>query len=347
MFRKKKIDKMNLKKSKKKRRLKLKYFLYLLIIYVSFAYTFYSSMQNNKKINNSEFINYLVNGGSIDKLDEINLVNVVNKTMNLFLNIDFSKPITLLNTSILGQKKEVLSTINLVGEDDYSNLEELKKISEYIEDPNPVDINNPIVLIYNTHQLENYDSKNLDIYGITPNVMMASYLLKEKLNKMGISTVVEDTNISDFLNLNGWDYSSSYKASRLLILDKISKYPSLKYFIDLHRDSVGRDLTVVDINGKKYAKILFVIGLEHDNYNSNLELATNINNLFISNYPNISRGILKKEGPYVDGIYNQDISSNSMLIELGGVENNIEEVLNTVEAISVVLKKYIEDDKSE
>ena len=347
MFRKKKIDKMNLKNSKRKRRLKLKYFLYLFIIYLSFAYTFYSSMQNNKKINNSEFVNYLISGGSIDKLDEINLVNVVNKTMNVFLNIDFSKPISLLNMSILGQKKEEINTINLVGEDDYSNLEELKKISEYIEDPNPVDINNPVVLIYNTHQLENYDSKNLDIYGITPNVMMASYLLKEKLNKMGISTVVEDTNISDFLNLNGWDYSSSYKASRLLIMDKISKYPSLKYFIDLHRDSVGRDLTVVDISGKKYAKILFVIGLEHDNYNSNLELATNINNLFISNYPNISRGILKKEGPNVDGIYNQDLSSNSMLIELGGVENNIEEVLNTVEAISVVLKKYIEDDKNE
>ena len=337
---------MKLKKPKRKR-IRLKYFIYLFIIYLSFAYTFYSSINNNKKINNREFINYLVSGGSIDNFKNINLVNIVNKTMNLFLNIDFSKPVSILSSSILGQKKEVMNTIKLESEDDYSNLDELKKISEYIEDPNPVDVNNPVVLIYNTHQLENYDNTNLDIYGITPNVMMASYLLKEKLNKLGISTIVEDTNISEFLNLNGWDYSSSYKASRLLIMDKISKYPSLRYFIDIHRDSVGRDTTTVNINERGYAKVLFVIGLEHSNYKKNLDVSSKINQLLLNNYNNISRGILKKEGPNVDGIYNQDISGNSMLIELGGVENNIWEVINTTDALSVILKKYIEEDNNE
>ena len=72
-------------------------------------------------------------------------------------------------------------------------------ISYYIEDPNKVDINNPLVYIYNSHQLENYNNSNLEIYGITPNVLMASYLLKEKLNKNGISTIVEDTNLTEFL----------------------------------------------------------------------------------------------------------------------------------------------------
>lgn len=347
MFRKKKDNKLNLKSFKKRKRLKIKIFIYLIIVYLSFSYTFYENMKNNKKINNKEFVNFLVNGGSIDKLEDFNLASVVNKTMDLLLKIDFSKPISILNTSILGQKMGFKNTINLVTEDEYSNLEELKNVSKYIENPNPVDISNPIIYIYNTHQLENYNSKNLDIYGITPNVMMASYLLKEKLNRLGLPTVVEDTNIEELLNINGWDYSASYKASRLLILDKKNKYSSLEYFIDIHRDSVNKDSTYIEIDKKKYARILFVIGLEHDNYRKNLDLATNINNAFNQKYPKLSRGILKKEGAGVDGIYNQDISSNSMLIEVGGVDNTIDEVLNTIEAISVVLKDYIKGDNNE
>mgnify|MGYP003305959477 CR=1 FL=1 len=47
--------------------------------------------------------------------------------------------------------------------------------------PNAVDIENPIIYIYNSHQLENYSSTNYEAYNITPNVMMASYILKEML----------------------------------------------------------------------------------------------------------------------------------------------------------------------
>ena len=313
---------MNLKTPKKKK-VKVKYFIYMFIIYIVFAYTFYYTMKNNPKITNEEFINFLLNGGSIKTFEEMSIPKVVNSTVNFFLNIDFTKPTTLLNTSILSQGK-VEETVVVEHNDDYSNLEELKDISSYIEDPNPVDVDNPIIYIYNTHQLENYDNKNLDIYGITPNVLMASYILKEKLNKLGLSTIVEDTNMADFLTINGWGSSLSYKASRLLIMDKKSKYSSLKYFIDIHRDSITKEVSTANIEGKNYAKILFVVGLEHDNYKANLETVTNINNLFNEYYPGLSRGIYKKEGPGVDGIYNQDISSNSILIEVGGYENNIE-----------------------
>jgi stage II sporulation protein P len=60
-------------------------------------------------------------------------------------------------------------------------------------------------------------------------------------------------------------------------------------------------------------------------------------------YPGISRGILKKSGDNVEGIYNQDIDENIMLIELGGINNNMEEVLNTIDAFSIVLKEFIEE----
>ena len=210
-----------------------------------------------------------------------------------------------------------------------------------MSDPNKVDIKNPIVYIYNSHQLENYDNYNLEIYGITPNVLMASYLLKEKLNEKGISTIVEDTNLTEFLELNKWNHSMSYRASRIFMLDKQNTYKSLKYYIDIHRDSINKSLSTIKINDKTYARILFVVGLEHKNYQKNLELANNINALFNKHYKGLSRGVLKKEGAGVDGIYNQDISSNAMLIEVGGVDNNIDEVLNTINAISDVLSIYI------
>ena len=189
--------------------------------------------------------------------------------------------------------------------------------------------------------------KILEIYGITPNVLMASYLLKEKLNQKGISTIVEDTNLTEFLELNNWNHASSYKASRIFMLDKQNTYKSLKYYIDIHRDSVGKSLSTTTINDKPYARILFVVGLEHPNYQKNLNLANKLNDLFNKHYKGLSRGVLKKEGQNVNGIYNQDITENSMLIELGGVDNNIDEVLNTINAIADILNIYIKENNKQ
>ncbi len=338
--------KMNLKNTKKKKKFrKLKLGFYMLLIYLGFAYTFYYSLKKSPTISNEEFINLLVSTGNANILSKYKTSNLVNRTMNFIFHIDFTEPTSILNGSILKfgekEKKVTTKTISLEYNDDYSNMEELKKISSYIEDPNPVDINNPIIYIYNSHQLENYDNTNLEIYGITPNVLMASYILKEKLNSKGISTIVETTNLTDFLNVNGWDYTSSYKASRLLLLNSKSKYNTLKYFIDIHRDSVSKSISTVTINNKNYAKILFVVGLEHNNYQTNLDNMSKINMLSEKYYPGLSRGIYKKSGPGVNGIYNQDIDSNVILIEVGSVENNIEEVFNTIEALSNILYYYI------
>lgn len=324
---------MKLKKIPKRK--KIKGIILIIVVYLSFAYTFYYSFKSNPRIMNEEFINYLLDSGNTLMVNNYKLPKIINKTINFLLKIDITKPDTLFNNTII--------SYNTAEEDNYSNLEYLKQVSYYMEDPNKVDIQNPIVYIYNSHQLENYNNNNLEIYGITPNVLMASYLLKEKLNQKGISSIVEDTNLTEFLSLNNWDHSNSYKASRIFILDKKNTYPSLKYYIDLHRDSVGKKISTVSIKSKDYARILFVVGLEHDNWNSNYNLANDLNNLFNDKYPGLSRGILKKEGPTVNGIYNQDISTGSMLIEVGGVDNNISEVMNTLNAICDVLSTYIGD----
>lgn len=329
---------MNLKGKKKTSKFKI--IFYLIIVYLSFAYTFYYSIKSSNTITNKGFINLILSKGNANINNDYSLINIVNDTVNFLFNIDFKSPSTILNKEFLASGKKN-NEIDIMHDDDYSDMEELKKISSYIEDPNPVDINNPIIYIYNSHQLENYSNKSLDIYGITPNVLMASYILKEKLNTMGLSTIVETTNLTDFLNANGWNHASSYKASRLLILNNKSKYNTLKYFIDIHRDSVSKEIATININNKNYARILFVVGLEHNNYQKNLDNMNALNKLCEKYYPGLSRGIYKKSGPGVNGIYNQDINEFTMLIEVGSYTNTIDEVFNTIEALSNVLYKYI------
>ena len=329
---------MKLKGPKNKKKNKLKIFLILVIIYLSLSLTFYYSMKNNKMITNEEFIIFLLNNGNANFTKDYKFTNVINKTVNYILKIDFTNPVSLFNGTILNSSSNQNKDDN-----EFYDIDKLKEISSYISDPNKIDEKNPLIYLYNSHQLENYNNYNLEIYGITPNVLMASYLLKEKLNERGLSTIVEDTNLTEFITLNNWSYNNSYKASRIFLLDKKNTYPSLKYFIDIHRDSVNREISTVKISNQNYARILFVVGLEHNKYQKNLDFTNKLNDISNKLYPGLSRGVLKKSGEGVDGIYNQDVNENVILIEIGGIDNNIEEVLNTINALCDILQRYIKE----
>ena len=201
--------------------------------------------------------------------------------------------------------------------------------------------NEPLIYIYNTHDEEAYYNSYLNPYNIVPDVKLASYYFQERLKDLGIESVVEKRKIKDVLEENGWNYRYSYNASRVYLEEVSKNNPSINYFIDLHRDSVGKDKTTTTINGKSYAKVMFLVGLEHENYQKNLDLATRLNELISQFDSTLSRGIYQKEGPGVNGIYNQDFSSKAILIEVGGQYNTIEEVANTIEVIARVLKDYL------
>lgn len=201
--------------------------------------------------------------------------------------------------------------------------------------------NEPLIYIYNTHDEEAYYNSYLNPYNIVPDVKLASYYFQERLKDLGIESVVEKRKIKDVLDKNGWNYRYSYNASRVYLEEVSKNNPSIKYFIDLHRDSVGKDKTTTTINGKSYARVMFLVGLEHKSYQKNLDLATRLNELISQFDSTLSRGIYQKEGPGVNGIYNQDFSSKAILIEVGGQYNTIEEVANTIEVIARVLKDYL------
>ena len=192
----------------------------------------------------------------------------------------------------------------------------------------------PLVYIYNTHQKEAYNN------GKT--VLDASYLMKQELSKYNIDTIVEESDITEFMKVNNLSYNYSYYASKFYVKDTLSKN-KLDLIIDLHRDAVSKNVSTVQIENKKYAKVLFVIGGENKNYKKNYSLAQKLNNLIAAKYPTLTRGIVVKTGNNVNGIYNQDLADNIILLEVGGHNNSFDEVNNTIIVIAQIIGDYINE----
>lgn len=187
------------------------------------------------------------------------------------------------------------------------------------------------VYIYNTHQDESYtDNKS---------VVDAANYFKNQLNKYDIEVKIEDGNINEFLNINNYSYNYSYVASRYFIEEEIKNNYDL--VIDLHRDAVSKKNSIVELNGKIYARVMFVIGKKNKNYKNNYEIVKEINTLIENKYPGLSRGILLQNGVNVNGIYNQDLAPNIILIELGGNHNQFSEVKNTIDLLAPLIGEYL------
>lgn len=225
-----------------------------------------------------------------------------------------------------------LSSIN-----NYKDEEDNVIIIDNIVDNNvKFDNSKPIVYIYNTHDTEKYSVPFISDYSVTPTVKMVSYIFKEHLNNEGISVLVENKKIKDYLTKHKLNYYGCYDASRSYI-KQASKNNDFKILIDLHRDSVKYKQTLYTKDNKKYAKVMFVVTTKHKSYKKNLKFAEYLDSKLNQDYKGLSRGIYKRS----DVIFNQDLNDNAILIELGGVDNQIEELNNTLEILSKIIKEYL------
>lgn len=205
-----------------------------------------------------------------------------------------------------------------------------------------------VVYIYNTHNTESYfpflkveDKSNPSTaFHSTANVTLVSKKLQEEFEERGIGAKVEEKNFQSLLNEKKWDYAKSYKVSRTVVQDAVAQNRDIQYLIDIHRDSQRYDITTAKINGKSYAKIMFIVGGNSPNADKVTKLASELHDLFQKKYPGLSRGVIAKKGKGVDGLYNQDLSDKAMLIEFGGVDNNMEELSRTAEAVADVFAEY-------
>lgn len=194
------------------------------------------------------------------------------------------------------------------------------------------------VFIYHSHNRESFfpelkdtkyaedDNKNITLVGLR---------LADKLKELGIGAVHSNKDYASTTKNYNWSYS--YKYSEQTVQEAVAANPDLQFFFDIHRDSQKRKKTTVSIKGVDYAQVFFIIGQRNPHWDQNYEFAKKIRDRLEEGHPGITRGVWNKSVSSGHGEYNQSISPNSVLIEIGGVDNTFEEAYRTADVLAKVI----------
>ncbi|MCJ7841233.1 stage II sporulation protein P [Lederbergia sp. NSJ-179] len=203
------------------------------------------------------------------------------------------------------------------------------------------------VYIYHTHTYESFFSmvpnakEANEAFHREKNVTVLGKRLSEKLKEKGINTLVENRDVQALLNERNMQYSQSYVASREVAVEALNQNKGIDLVFDIHRDAARKDATTTEIDGKSYAKVMFVVGTGHAHSDKNLDFANELHQLLKEKYQGVSRGVIKKPKTNgSNGIYNQDLAEKSIVMEIGGIDNTVEELNRTVDALAEVISDY-------
>lgn len=292
-------------KFKSKRRIKLKFKYLIFVIIIILIYLLFSYISSNFKL-------VTINKNAISKILSNNSIHIIyneddnyfNKILQKFININ--DPVGILKNQT---ENKII-------------LKDKLKLSSYKYK----------VYLYNTHDLEQYKDF---IQNIKISVGNASLLLSNNLKSIGIDAILEKQKVSDLTNN---DLSESFDISKTLI-ENIIQSENIDLFIDLHRDDEKKEVTTLELNGKKYAKVKFVVGRKNKNYMLNYNLTELINRKIKEKYPDLTRGIVLND----NYTYNQELSEKIIFINIGGYENDIVEVKNTIDLLGPIIKEVLDE----
>lgn len=204
----------------------------------------------------------------------------------------------------------------------------------------------PKVLIYHTHTTESYvlkeedlDKKGVASFNTNPkyNVVRVGEELARYLKKYGIETLHNGT-------VHDKKRDAAYGVAINTLQSYIKSYPSIKVVIDIHRDAVEASkpkLRVVKkINGKNAAQVMFVMGtndlLPHPQWEENLKFALKVQQKLNEKYPGLARPVW-----IVGKRYNQHVSDQAVLIEVGGDGNLLSECLESTKYLAEALNEVM------
>lgn len=209
----------------------------------------------------------------------------------------------------------------------------------------------PQVLIMHTHATESYEPYERDFYDASfnsrttdrsMNMVAVGDRIAEQLEAAGIG-VIHDGTLHDYPSYNG-----SYDLSRETVQKYLEEYPSIKIVLDIHRDAIEREsgeriAPVAAINGKNAAQVMIICGCDDGTMNmpncmKNLRFACLLQRQMESDYPGLTRPVL-----FDYRKYNQDLTAGSILIEMGGHANSIDQAEYSGELVGRSLAKCLEE----
>ncbi len=226
-----------------------------------------------------------------------------------------------------------------------------EEAQQYLEAENPIQIDSdgPQVLIMHTHATESFEPYDTDTYDTrhtwrttdnTQNIVAAGEVMAEAIRSYGIEVLHDETQ-HDYPSYNG-----SYERSAVTVQDYLEKYPSIKVVLDVHRDAVQRDTTLVkpvtEIDGRKAAQLMIIAGcddgtMDMPNWSKNFRFAAGMQDAIESRYPSLTRPVF-----FCYRKYNQDLTTGSLLIEIGSHGNTLEEVLYTAQLAGDAIGSYLQ-----
>ena len=218
-----------------------------------------------------------------------------------------------------------------------------------------VDSDEPQVLILHTHATETYQTwpdliYDPDFTARTQNTALNMCAVGEKmtqvLNEAGINTL-HDTTLHDSPS-----YTESYDRSYATTQAYLEKYPSIKVVLDVHRDAIEdsdgtRVKPMCTINGEDTAQVMIIAGCDNGssirlpNWRLNLRFAAAWEEAMESRTPGLTRPVM-----CAYRYYNQDLTTGSLLIEIGGHANTVTEAIRAgqyaAEALAVLLGGHLD-----
>ena len=212
-----------------------------------------------------------------------------------------------------------------------------------------VGVSGPQILIYHTHTTEAYRQTVEGEYveagawrtnDQTHSVVAVGDVLDQELERYGFQ-VLHDTTNHEPPSLK-----TAYDRSLVTMEDYQNKYPTIKVYIDLHRDAYNdveagkKDFVTVE--GKECARVMCVVGTGEKysvkpNYESNYKLAL----AFTSEMENIKKGFTRPIRVKT-GRYNQQVSDMCLLIEIGHNANTLEQAENAARYVALALSRVLE-----
>ncbi|MBT9176709.1 MAG: hypothetical protein DDT20_01030 [Firmicutes bacterium] len=181
----------------------------------------------------------------------------------------------------------------------------------------------PLIFIYHTHNSESFvpESGQPHVYNNPEQtIVRVGLALAHELEQLGASVIhsAEDHVRQAF--------DQSYTRSLQTLQRMLTKYPQIDFVFDVHRDGLPRSLTTTTW-GQSVARVKIVVGrseaLGHLNWRRNHAFALALQQSLETVHAGFSRGILLRE----HGRFNQHLHPQTLLIEIGGHENTMGEVL--------------------
>jgi len=181
----------------------------------------------------------------------------------------------------------------------------------------------PKVLILHTHATESYSRRGENYKESSAwrtldegyNMLALGDLVAETLENSGIG-VVQDRSLHDYPS-----YSGSYIRSRTSIRELLKEHPGIQLVLDLHRDASGDEAgqmrTRAEVAGETSAQLMVVIGTNHEHYEENLSLGLKLHAQLERQAEGIMRPLQLRAQRF-----NQDLSSGTLLIEVGAAGNS-------------------------